>query len=152
MLVGVTALRIGKYMQHRHNHDKLFFFIRGARPTPRKLKEFYSTNLTKPAGDDWAKLTAHCKIKRFCTKFLPLFISPTKGLATLKGLLKLKVPIFRCPKMGLRAAESKNRTETTFSRQNPPKMVDLTFVSCVYHFWMRNKQILNFAYFYLIFP
>ena len=44
------------------------------------------------------------------------------------------------------------KTETTFSRQHPPKMVDLTLVSCVYHFWMRNKQILNFAYFYLIFP
>ena len=44
------------------------------------------------------------------------------------------------------------KSETTFSRQHPPKMVDLTFVLCVYHFWMRNKQILNFAYFYLIFP
>ena len=138
MLVGVTALRIGKYMQHRHNHDKLFFFYQRCSSHPTEIEGvlFYLVNLTKPAGDDWAKLTAHCKIKRFCTKFLPLFISPTKGLATLKGLLKLKVPIFRCPKMGLRAAESKNRTETTFSRQNPPKMVDLTFVSCVYHFWI----------------
>ena len=82
-------------------------------------------------------------------KWSPFFYSAARS--PIFGHLKIGTfGIFRCPKMGLQAAESKNGT--TFSRQHPPKMVDLTLVSCVYHFWMRNKQILNFAYFYLIFP
>ena len=88
-------------------------------------------------------------IGHFCKK--NDFFLHFPGLATiLKKMALPKVPIFRCPKMGLRTAESKNGDH--FFTPTPPKMVDLTFVSCVYHFWMKNNQILNFAYFYLIFP
>ena len=33
------------------------------------------------------------------------------------------------------------KSETTFSRQHPPKMVEKVFVLLIYHFWTRNKQI-----------
>ena len=36
---------------------------------------------------------------------------------------------------------SNKKTETTFCRQLPPKMVDNMFVSCVYHFWVGFKPI-----------
>ena len=52
-------------------------------------------------------------------KWSPFFDSGARS--PIFGHLKMpKVPIFRCPKMGLRAPESK--TETTFSREHlPPK-------------------------------
>ena len=47
--------------------------------------------------------------------------------------------------MGLWAPESKNRLQK--SRETPPKMVGLTFVACIYHFWVSIKRILKFAHF-----
>ena len=35
------------------------------------------------------------------------------------------------------------KTETTFSSQHPPKMVDYMFVLCVYHIWVGFKTILE---------
>ena len=42
------------------------------------------------------------------------------------------------------------KSETTFSRQHPPKMVEQVFVLFIYHFWTRNRQILNFEHFELV--
>ena len=42
------------------------------------------------------------------------------------------------------------KSETTFSRQHPTKMVEEVFVLFIYHFWMRNRLILNFEHFELI--
>ena len=99
----------------------------------------------------------------FCSNALTLYCvflfphpSPLSFCKKLPGLILQQLlllmdtfGIFRCPKMGLRAPQKK--TETIFSRQHPSKMVDLAFVSRVYHFWMRNKQIQNFSYFGLVF-
>ena len=61
-----------------------------------------------------------------------------------------KVPIFRCPRMGFECPNQK--TETTFSRQHPPKMVEQVFVLFIYHFWTRNRLIMNFEHFELVLP
>ena len=67
--------------------------------------------------------------------------NPWRPLATCLKIIENwgKVPIFRCPKMGLRVPNPKS--ETTFSRQHPPKMVEKVFVLLIYHFWTRNKWI-----------
>ena len=39
------------------------------------------------------------------------------------------------------------KTETTFSRQHPPKLVVYTFVSCAYHIWVGFQPILNLILF-----
>ena len=60
----------------------------------------------------------------------------------------------KCPFLGAQkwVFECPNRkTETTFSRQHPPKMVEQVFVLFIYHFWTRNRQILNFEHFELFF-
>ena len=43
------------------------------------------------------------------------------------------------------------KSETTFSRQHPPKMVEEVFVLSIYHFWTHDRQILNFEHFELAF-
>ena len=42
------------------------------------------------------------------------------------------------------------KSETTFSRQHPPKMVEQVFVLFIYNFWTRNWQILVFEHFELV--
>ena len=42
------------------------------------------------------------------------------------------------------------KTEATFSRQHSPKMVEWTFVSWVFHFWLRNQQIFKKCTFWTV--
>ena len=59
----------------------------------------------------------------------------------------------KCPCSGAQKWDferPKPKTETTFSRQHPPKMVEQTFVSCVFQFWMSIKQILKNCIFWAV--
>ena len=58
---------------------------------------------------------------------------------TWKWALSPKVPVFKCQKMALRTPKSRKGLQK--SRKTPPKMVEQTFDSCVYHFWVDFKQI-----------
>ena len=59
----------------------------------------------------------------------------------------------KCPYSGAQKWDFECRypkTEATFSCQHSPKMVEWTFVSCVYHFWVRNQQILKKCTFWTV--
>ena len=70
-----------------------------------------------------------------------IWASEVPFFGTLKWALLAKVPIFKCQKMALRTAKSKNGLQKPC--ETPPKMVDQTFHSCVYHFWVGFKPILE---------
>ena len=59
----------------------------------------------------------------------------------------------KCPYSGAQKWDFECRypkTEATFSCQHSPKMVEWTFVSCVYHFWVRNQQIFKKCTFWTV--
>ena len=59
----------------------------------------------------------------------------------------------KCPYSGARKWDFECRypkTEATFSRQHSPKMVEWTFVSYIFHFWMRNQQIFKKCTFWTV--
>ena len=59
----------------------------------------------------------------------------------------------KCPYSGAQKCDFECRypkTKATFSCQHSPKMVEWTFVSCVFHFWMRNQQILKKCTFWTV--
>ena len=70
-----------------------------------------------------------------------IWASEVPFFGTLKRALLAKVPIFKCQKMALRTAKSYNGLQKPC--ETPPKMVDQTFHSCVYHFWVGFKPILE---------
>ena len=59
----------------------------------------------------------------------------------------------KCPYPGVEKWDFKcpnPKKETTFSRQHPLKMVEKTFVLCVYHFWKSNRLNLKKCTFWTI--
>ena len=59
----------------------------------------------------------------------------------------------KCPYSGAQKCDFECRypkTKATFSCQHSPKMVEWTFVSCVYHFWVRNQQIFKKCTFWTV--
>ena len=93
------------------------------------------THLTHPWGPPWTLATLG---------------DPWRPLATLGDMPENGHFWGKCPFSGAQKwdFECPNpKSETTFSRQHPPKMVEQVFVLFIYHFWKRNRQILNFEHF-----
>ena len=96
------------------------------------------THLTHPWGPPWTLATLG---------------DPWRPLATLGDMPENGHFWGKCPFSGAQKwdFECPNpKSETTFSRQHPPKMVEWVFVLFIYHFWTRNRQILNCEHFELV--
>ena len=96
------------------------------------------THLTHPWGPPWT---------------LETLGDPWRPLTTLGDMPENGHFGGKCPFSGAQKwdFECPNpKSETTFSRQHPPKMVEQVFVLFIYHFWTRNRQILNFEHFELV--